>query len=240
MKLQKTATALGTVRRLGKDYEAPSLGALADMMEDMRLIDINVDEARNPAQLDELERLEPDARNIAAFLLYLRTSHEMAFSTVEEDMRHVLPSFEGFEFEGQGDDVELFVKERYLRARVPLSAASFGTVRAIALFAMLNDPEPPSLTCIEEIDTGLHPHALDRVVDRLRDAALRSQIIVATHSPALVNRLETHELVIVERDPESGESLFSRPDPVAIEELKSDLGYELGELWFAGSFGGNP
>lgn len=241
LKLQNTATALGTVRRLGKEYEAPSLSALAELLETLRLVDIDVEQARSSARVDEGDVLEADGANLPAFLLSLLRRDADAFEAVADDLRYVLPAFEEFRFvEGVGsDEVELQIKERHLSRPTPLMSASFGTVRAIALFAMLADPAPPPLTCIEEIDTGLHPHALDRVVDRLRDASTRSQIIVATHSPALVNRLDAEELIVVERDEGTGESIFIRPDPAKVQRLKDQLGYELGELWFSGAIGGS-
>ena len=131
------------------------------------------------------------------------------------------------------------IRERALTGLTPLGAASFGTIRAIALFAMLHDPNPPKLTCLEEIDHGLHPHALDRIVDRLREASERTQIIVATHSPALVNRLRTEELIVAERDPDTGATNLFRPDPKRIAKLSADTGYRLGELWFSGALGGS-
>lgn len=239
LKLQRTATALGTVRRLGREYEAPSLSELAELLETLRLVDIDVERARLPSRGDVGDDLEADGSNLAAFLLSLRERDEEAFATVEEDLRFVLEGFERFCFEGKvGDDeVELQIKEYYLSKPTPLSAASFGTVRAIALFAILNDPSPPALTCIEEIDIGFHPHALDRIVDRLRDASKHTQIIVATHSPALVNRLAAHELIVVERNDHTGESVFKRPDPARVDRLRNEMGYELGELWFSGAIG---
>ncbi len=104
---------------------------------------------------------------------------------------------------------------------------------------MLHDPAPPTLTCLEEVDHGLHPHALDRVVDRLREASTRTQIILATHSPALVNRLKTDELIVVEREEETGGTHLFRPASEMVAELRKDTDYELGELWFSGALGGS-
>ncbi len=69
---------------------------------------------------------------------------------------------------------------RQQRGTTPLASASFGTIRALALLAMLHDPDPPKLTCVEEVDHGLHPYALDRIVERLRDASTRTQVLAAT------------------------------------------------------------
>src|SRR5690606_38984957 len=110
---------------------------------------------------------------------------------------------EDIEFETVGGSVDrltVLLRERGLRRLTPLADASYGTVRLLGLLALLYDPRPPALTCIEEIDHGLHPQALELVVQRLREASERTQFIVATHSPALVNRLRPEEFIVCDRD----------------------------------------
>ena len=179
--------------------------------------------------------------NLAPYLLFLQRERQEIFEEICEDVRFVLPGFTGFKFlpiEGGEDALRVDIMEDHLSGTTPLARASYGTIRAIAIFAMLHDPAPPQLTCLEEIDHGLHPHALDRIVDRLRDASNRTQIILATHSPALVNRLKPEELIIVERDEKTGGSRILRPDIALVHSLQAETGYGLGELWFSGSLGG--
>ncbi len=89
---------------------------------------------------------------------------------------------------GASEAVAVELEEEALRGRTPLADASYGSIRALALLAMLYDPAPPLLTCVEEIDHGLHPYVFDRLIERLREASERTQLLVVTHSPALVNR----------------------------------------------------
>jgi predicted ATPase len=238
----KTSSGLATLRRLGRDHDAPQIEELAKLFESLRLFEIEVDAARTPSATSQSSTLLPDASNLAAFLQWLSIEERDAFNDICEDVRYVLPSFEGFVFTtlgGANEAVRVDIRERALTGITPLGAASFGTIRAIALFAMLHDPNPPKLTCLEEVDHGLHPNALDRIVDRLREASERTQIIVATHSPALVNRLSIDELIVAERDPDNGATNLFRPDPDRIAKLSEDTGYRLGELWFSGALGGS-
>lgn len=241
IKLQETSTGLATLRRLGEEYDAEQVEALADVFENLRLFEINVDKAREPSRISsERPRLNQDADNLAHFLSWLADAHRETFNALCDDVRFVLPSFQQFEFEDLGGaekTISVGIRERHLNGVTPLSRASFGTIRAIALFAMLHDPEPPRLTCLEELDHGLHPHALDRIVRRLRDASSRTQIIAATHSPALVNRLAYEELIVVERNRENGETEVFRPNHEIVRELEKE-GMELGEIWFSGILGG--
>lgn len=239
--IQGNATGLGTLRRLSDEYGSPEWDAFAAVVEQLRLFEIDVDKMRKPSSRNNPTVLQPDASNLASFLEYLGKEHRDAYSAICDDVRFVLPSFEGFSFVevgGADSAVRVDIREANLTSPTPLARASYGTLRAIALFAMLHDPAPPRLTCLEEIDHGLHPHALDRIVERLREASTRTQIILATHSPALVNRFDTTELIVVERDPVSGSSTFSRPNLALVRELREETDFELGDIWFSGAIGG--
>ena len=151
---------------------------------------------------------------------------------------------EDIEFEklgGSAPAVAVKLVERGLADSTYLEDASFGTVRVLALLALLYDPDPPDLTCIEEIDHGLHPYLFDRLVERLREAARRTQILVATHSPALVNRLRPAELIVVERAKDGSTRMPAITPGQIREKYRTVEGrLELGELWFSGTLGGVP
>lgn len=241
LRIESQATGLGTLRRLSEAYGSPEWNAFAEVVEQLRLFEIDVNKVRKPASTTDSARLEADSSNLAAFLLWLRESHPAVFTSLCDDVKFVYPSFAGFEFTelgGADAAIRVDVREAFLNGLTPLGRASYGTIRAIALFAMLHDPNPPKLTALEEIDHGLHPHALDRIVERLRQASKVTQIILATHSPALVNRLSLEELIVVEKDQSTGGSRLFRPSPAMVSRLRRETGYELGELWFSGALGG--
>lgn len=242
LRLQSGATGLATLRRLGEEYEASGVEAIAQIFEQLRLFEVDVERVRRPTRWVRSQFLRADAANLASYLMFLKKEHEDVFTELCEDVQFVLPGFQEFYFtpiEGGDDALRIEIKEQHLVRATPLSRASFGTIRAIALFAMLHDPSPPQLTCLEEIDHGLHPHALDRLVDRVREASKKTQIILATHSPALVNRLAVEELIIVERNESTGGTRVFRPDSKLVNALSEKTGFGLGELWFSGSIGGS-
>lgn len=241
LEVQEASSGLAILRRLGETYEAPQIEKIAQIFETLRLFDVSVSAARRPGSVDGRGRLNADASNIASFLIYLKEEHPAVFELVKEDVAFVLPGFQDFEFHkigGADSAIRVDILESPLTGATPLARASFGTIRAIALFAMLHDPNPPRLTCLEEVDHGLHPHALDRLVERLREAATRTQVIVATHSPALVNRLKPEELIVFQRDPETGATVQPTISTDEIKEMEEASGYGLGELWFSGAIGG--
>nr|WP_316742242.1 hypothetical protein [Streptomyces sp. MK7] len=80
---------------------------------------------------------------------------------------------------------------------------------------------------------------MELVVQRLREAAERTQFIVATHSPALVNRLYPEEFVVCDRD-ETGASIIPALTVDEVKDIAEESGEQpLGELWFSGVLGGD-
>ncbi len=242
--LAGSSAALSTLPRLGRAEGADQVEAVAQLFQTFRVFEVDAVAARRPAPLSEGPvRLESDAANLAAFLHRLSTEHAEVFDLLQEDLAYILPGLRAIRFEpigGATEAVAVRLEERGLTGSTPLGAASFGTIRALALLAMLHDPDPPKLTCVEEVDHGLHPHALDRIVLRLRGATRRTQLLLATHSPALVNRLDPSELIVCERDPESGASMIPAVDPREVAACASAAELGLGELWFSGVLGGVP
>jgi predicted ATPase len=114
---------------------------------------------------------------------------------------------------------------------------SDGTLKFLCLMAVLCDPNPGPLICIEEPENGLHPDALALVGDALREAAARTQLIVATHSDALVDRFtdEPENVIVCERDFDES-TCFKRLSSGDLKEWLQE--YTLGELWRRGEIGG--
>ncbi|CAL9371807.1 AAA family ATPase [Streptomyces cellulosae] len=241
--IRRLSSGLSTLPRLGSADGGDEVTRVADRLSSFRVFDVDVEAARQPTRLREadLHTLSPRAENLAGFLIHL-SGREEIWEDLVADAQTVLPQLENIEFEEVGGFAErltVVLRERGLRRLTPLADASYGTVRLLGLLALLYDPNPPAFTCIEEIDHGLHPQALELVVQRLREAAERTQFIVATHSPALVDRLRPEEFVVCDRD-DGGASIIPA---LTVDEVRAIVeesgGQPLGELWFSGVLGGD-
>jgi predicted ATPase len=60
-------------------------------------------------------------------------------------------------------------------------------MRFLLLLAILGNPEPDALIAIDEPEVGLHPSMLPIVAELARQASDRSQVILTTHSPQLLD-----------------------------------------------------
>lgn len=190
---------------------------------------------RLPQKTDNQNRtLEPDGSNLGMFLNRLRRNPETR-RVFADALPVIYDGIEDVDVIIEGGYVQVFVMEQQV-GLIPATRLSDGTLRYLALLAVLCDPSPPPLICIEEPELGLHPDALSNVARLLRVASERTQLVVTTHSPILLDAFtDTPEAVLVcERD-ESGSHLI-RLDR---EELKPWLGkYRLGPLWMRGELGG--
>ena len=131
--------------------------------------------------------------------------------------------------------VMLDVKEGDIR--IPASHLSDGTLRYLCLLAILNDPDPPPLVCLEEPELGLHPDILPTVGELLIDASTRCQLIVTTHSDVLVDKLTDAPENVVVCEKHEGQTHMRRLDKDDLAGWLAD--YSLGQLWSSGHVGGN-
>jgi predicted ATPase len=242
--IQRLSSGLSTLPRLSDERGGKEVSTVADRLASFRVFDVSVDSARRPSRFPRgaREELDEDAANLAAFLLNLRGRDEDAWSRLVEDAIEVLPQLRSVDFDypsGPAREVVVVLDEKGLRRPTQLGDASYGTIRLLGLLALLYDPNPPALTCVEEIDHGLHPQALELLVERLREASARSQFLVATHSPALADRLKPEELVICERRDDGSSAIPAIPTPKIESIVTESEGLPLGELWFSGALGGD-
>lgn len=134
-----------------------------------------------------------------------------------------------------GGTVQLFIEEEN-DVLVPATRLSDGTLRYLSLLAILCHPTPPPIVCIEEPELGLHPDIMPTIAELLLDASQRTQLIVTTHSDALVSALsEVPECIVVCEPGDEGTQL-RRLDKDALAEWLSR--YSLGEIWRMGEIGG--
>jgi len=179
------------------------------------------------------EYLEPDGSNLGLVLNRLRRE-----PSVKKDLLRALRAlYEGiddFDTLIEGGTVQVFLHEGSIT--VPATRLSDGTLRFLCLLAILCHPNPPPLVVIEEPELGLHPDVLPTLAELMKEASMRTQLIVTTHSDELVDAMSDRpDAVVVAERTESGTTLTR----LSSEKLKPWLEkYRLGQLWTRGEIGG--
>ncbi|MEH1959312.1 MAG: AAA family ATPase [Nostoc sp.] len=193
-------------------------------------------EPRNAQKTDLPQHpLLEDGSNLGLFLNDLQS--KIGRRNPIEKLRKFYESAEELDVRIYGGTVQIIIREEGLIQPIPANRLSDGTLRYLFLMALLLDPTPPPLICLEEPEIGLHPDILSTIAEMLIEASQRTQLIVTTHSDALVSALSEYpeSVIVCERDKKG--SHLHRQEP---ERLKKWLEkYTLGDLWRMGQIGGN-
>lgn len=172
--------------------------------------------------------------NLGLFLNRLKTRHPGAARSILDGLRDLYEGITEITVLIEGSTVQLFLMEGEFA--IPATRLSDGTLRYLCLLAILCDPNPPPLICIEEPELGLHPDVLPKLADHLLAASQRTQLIVTTHSDVLVDAMSEHPQAVVVCEKHNGATEMNR---LSADELKVWLEkYRLGELWIRGELGG--
>jgi predicted ATPase len=132
-----------------------------------------------------IAELRRDQTRFAGWLDHVRTALEdvLDIDTVERE-----------------EDRHRYLVIRYANgAEVPSWLASDGTLRLLALTipAYLNDLDDVFL--IEEPENGIHPRAIETVIQSL-SSIYGGQVLVATHSPVALNLLDAGQVLCFSKD----------------------------------------
>ncbi|VAW42341.1 ABC transport protein, ATP-binding subunit [hydrothermal vent metagenome] len=187
------------------------------------------------------ERLRSDAANLASFLWGLKQEHEPIYQIIRDTVQLVAPFFDDFLLRPQksnGDEVvELEWRQKNSDYPFHSSQLSDGTLRFIALATALLQPNPPSTILLDEPELGLHPFALNILAGLIKQAAVKTQLIISTQSADLLDAFLPEDIIVVDR--QDGESRFRRLSAEELGDWLTDE-YSLGELWQKNVYGGSP
>ena len=179
------------------------------------------------------DRLEENFSNLALVLNRLRRDPKTK-NTILQALRDLYQGLTDFDVSVVGGTVQVFLTEgEYI---IPAPRLSDGTLRYLCLLAILCDPKPPPLICIEEPELGLHPDILPKVADLLVNASERTQLIVTTHSDILVDSMTERPEAILVCEKHNAQTVMTRLDKASLARWLEK--YRLGELWTRGELGG--
>jgi predicted ATPase len=182
-------------------------------------------------------RLNPDGSNVATVLHWIHSEEPEVFLRIEELLKVAIPEVDRL-LSPLTPEGKTYVawRENNFNNRIPAWNMSEGSVRLIAVLLALLAPEPPSLITFENPEMHLHPMQMEYLADILKEASHRTQILITTHSPYLLNYLPLESLLVVHK--KAGQTIVERPENSShLKELLQELG--LGEAWYAGHLGGN-
>jgi predicted ATPase len=208
-------------------------GMTANFVNDMSFYAIFPNVLRAPQPLFHPYPLEESGMNLASVLRDVEkgnggTTHEALCAALQR----VVPEVDRYSVAEAGSYLVTKLHHRTSGGggagpAFELARESDGTLRMLGILTALYQEPPRSLLAIEEPEWAVHPGALSLLVDVLREASLRSQVIVTTHSPDLIADVPADALVVVEK-----EDGVTRAGPVSVgqREAITDKLFDAGEL----------
>lgn len=220
--LESTALALPLVG--GDERFAPIFKVLSAM----RVYSIEPAKLRAMQDPDSGIVLKPDGGNAASVLQELSRG-EKAKATQQEVHRileSIVPETKSVSPKKHGNKLSMSFSQGWGEGKkltFDAFSMSDGTLRSLGLIMAVFQKQRPSVLVIEEPEATIHPGALGAVLDLIRRAAKSMQVIVATHSPELLDAewITDENLRIVSW--QEGASHLLLPSAATREAMRSHL-----------------
>jgi len=231
----------------GWDYTA--LSALRDFKRHHRILDFAKEIEKwkvyhfVPFEMREaspvVKKFDPSYKGEAAAraLHSLLSEYLSSFTEIEDTLKSAIGEIENL-LSPLTDDGKTYIaiKEKDFKYPFDYYQISDGTLRFLAHLMVVLAPksELPSLVSFEEPENFVHPRLLQLLVEVLKKG--KTQVIVTTHSPYLVDFVEPEDLIVIEK--KEGKTIAKRLSKEEVQKFMKD--FSLGELWYSGKIGGVP
>jgi predicted ATPase len=154
---------------------------------------------RLPQQMRPATLPGPQGEDLVPCLYSLRESDPDRFAVLEDTLAAAFPDFERLAFPPVAAGMLAMTwKEKSYAHPMYMHQLAEGTLRFLWLATLLGSRDLPPITLLDEPEVSLHPELRNLLVQLMREASARSQIVVATHSDRLVRFLRPEELLVVE------------------------------------------
>ncbi|WP_437593487.1 AAA family ATPase [Sorangium sp. So ce1000] len=216
----------------------PTLVALAQWARRIRayyFLDPVALRAPSRGKGEKLDELGLHGENLASFLGRIK-SRPKDFARLIERVRAHYPRLVDIQVRRKSygwTHIEITEKWNGEQATFNARQVSDGLLRLIAVAAMHEMREAPSVLLIDEIENGLHPRLLGGLVAMLEELTRTgvTQVIATTHSPITLNYVSSPESVLlVTRGKGGGVQVTPMNETKSFQELREH--FELGELWY--------
>lgn len=165
-------------------------------------------------RLNPVVRLSPEGQNIAALVRQVARDPDRLNAIVDK-MKYILPYASDIQTRTTADfeqKIELQLYEEGRQEPIPGWLFSSGTLRILAMLAVMHQKELPPVLLIDEIENGLDPRTTALLMEELKRMIYFEgcQVIATTHSPYFLDLLELRHIIVTERI--GDKVVFTRPD----------------------------
>ena len=190
---------------------------------------------RQPVNASKDVRLDSNGANLINVINNLAVIELTSYRDIEERLKQINPYFEAFVFQTFGAKLYMFLREKNMSQSIGMRFASDGTIRYIIMMSILLNPRSGFFLGVDEPEGRLHPDMIHSIAQMMKVAALDRQLVVATHSPLLLNDFELEDIFVFEKGQENS-TVVKRYYEEDFPQYEGEL--LPGQLWLDGEIGG--
>jgi predicted ATPase len=196
--------------------------------------DWNILRMASPPGLSKTEVLG-SGKNAPWLALELQKTAPDRFALWKEHVHIALPQVSDISVHEREDDHHAYFRVRFGdRYDVPSSGLSDGTLRILVLTLLAYIARPPRFLVTEEPENGIHPKAIEAVIQGL-SSIYDSQVIVSSHSPVVLARTELAQVLAARIRDDGASEIIPGPQHPRLAEWKGEV--SLSTLFAAGVLG---
>ena len=224
-RLGRRKSALGNLPADSDSF--PATTWFRDMLErGVQTFVLNSQVIRQPSPPGLGRRFQPDGSNLPWVVAQLRND-TARFKKWLDHVRTALEDIQDIHTVERPEDKHRYLVVEYANgATVPSWLVSDGTLRLLALTIPAYLPDLEGTFLIEEPENGIHPRAIETVLQSL-SSMYDSQVLVATHSPVALNMLEPSDVLCFAKDSDGATDIVFGDRHPALQDWKKgepDLG----------------
>ena len=197
------------------------LRRLINRLSSFQLYHIFPNSLRDPQKVADSHPLAEGGENLASTLRDMIQRGNPFLSDLKLALGYAVPGVSDIKVSSAGSYLVIELKHvensRLQKGTwFDLSYESDGTIRLLATLTAISQEPALSLIALEEPELAIHPGAMTILAEAMTEAAVRGQILVATHSPDLIDKLSMDSLRAV-----TAEDGSTKVGSVAEHQLKS-------------------
>ena len=207
-----------------------SIYSMQRTLAQMRVYHIFPNTMREPQKVSQPYPLAEDGGNLASALKTLDKDHPNIMARLKESLRLLIPSVIDLRVVSAGGFLVTQLRHAESNNRASwfdLTQESDGTLRLLGILTALYQHPPLPFIGIEEPELTIHPGAMAALTDVMKEAARRSQIVMTTHSPDVLDQFHVDNILAV--DSNLGITSVGRVSNAQVKSVRQNL-FTLGEL----------
>jgi predicted ATPase len=201
----------------------------------LKVFDFQIHNLRNIPVFEKETLLTQNGDNMANILYTLQNDKPSIFTKIVENLQKHIPSLDSIEarYNPMLNVNQIFMIDKGFPNPIGVNYISSGTLKMLAYYILLLQPNDHSFIGLEEPENYIHPSFIQDLAEFCRETSENKQIIISTHSPFFVNEMNPGEVWVCRRNQDGTtmcENLMENKDLINYVEN----GAKIGHLWSEG------